>query len=178
MSRPEKHLSGALGIFRQLLLGLAEIHSVGIVHQDLKPGSLLLDRQTGCLKLIDFSLARVSVVAVPVKQSTRPGLIGTLGYVAPEQRVGSVPHTSADLFSAGAILLELSAAVLAPFNSAMERAEAFANLIRNHVPSALINLPYSALVLQLVDIDPAARPTARQALLEFDRVLNNCVPEL
>jgi serine/threonine protein kinase len=105
--------AGALGVVealklaRDLARGLGAAHSVGIVHRDLKPENILLGAQ-GTAKIVDFGLARLVDRADTTELGlTESGvLLGTAGYMAPEQvRVERVDHR-ADFFAVGAVLFE------------------------------------------------------------------------
>src|SRR5262249_51865098 len=105
----------AVEIGAQIAQGLAAAHDRGIVHRDLKPDNVFLTRD-GAVKVLDFGLARHHPGAATenasqsptVSRHTDPGTVmGTVGYMSPEQVRGlSVDHRS-DLFSFGAVLYEL-----------------------------------------------------------------------
>lgn len=168
-----RSVTGALGLFKQLLLGIKDIHAAGIVHRDVKPGNLLLGPD-GSLRIIDFGLARLAVdgpVASDMSSSKRLSLVGTPGYAAPEQDLVSAPHATADLFSAGIVLLELLAAVVAPFTTSMERTMALEDIRMGALPVGLRHLPSASLVLVLATAEPWRRPSAQQALAAVDMLL-------
>jgi serine/threonine protein kinase len=90
-------------IAQQLLRALESIHSLGIVHRDIKPQNIML-RDDGILKILDFGIARPEDETV----ITAPGNIaGTPRYIAPELLGGQEPDARTDLFSVGAVLYEL-----------------------------------------------------------------------
>ena len=103
----------AVDIALEIAAGLAAAHEKGIVHRDLKPENVFL-LGSGQVKVLDFGLARMDPVApegsdVPTMSlSTEPGrVMGTVGYMAPEQVRGKSVDARADIFSFGAVLYEM-----------------------------------------------------------------------
>ena len=103
----------AVEIALEIASGLAAAHDKGIVHRDLKPENVFI-LGSGQVKVLDFGLARMDPVApegadVPtVSLSTEPGrVMGTVGYMAPEQVRGKAVDARADIFSFGAVLYEM-----------------------------------------------------------------------
>ncbi|MGQ0734338.1 MAG: protein kinase domain-containing protein [Acidobacteriota bacterium] len=99
----------------QLARGLAAAHDKGLVHRDLKPENVFLLRD-GQVKILDFGLARQMVaptgagVSQTVAAVTDPGtVLGTVGYMAPEQVRGQAVDGRSDLFALGAVLYEMLA---------------------------------------------------------------------
>lgn len=92
-----------MAVFAQFLRGLAAVHDAGVVHRDIKPGNLMLDR-TGRVRLMDFGLARRE----GQERFTLAGsVIGTPEYMSPEQAQGRTADGRSDLYSAGVILYEM-----------------------------------------------------------------------
>ncbi|MGW1346323.1 serine/threonine-protein kinase [Kribbella sp. NPDC002412] len=91
----------------QLLHGLSAVHAAGVVHRDLKPANLLLDA-TGKgrphLRLSDFGIAGLLDEPRMTRHST---ILGTPGYIAPEQLAGADPDPRQDLYTVGAVAAEL-----------------------------------------------------------------------
>src|SRR5262245_39994671 len=104
----------------QLARGLAAAHERGIIHRDLKPENVFITRD-GHVKILDFGLVTLAGPRVPTAQSgeteptlvpghTEPGrIMGTVGYMAPEQIRGQPGEALSDIFAFGAILYEMLA---------------------------------------------------------------------
>lgn len=94
-----------LRIGLQVARGLQAAHAQGLVHRDVKPANILLERGVDRVMLTDFGLAR----AVDDASLTRTGLIaGTPQYMSPEQARGDTLDTRSDLFSLGSVLYAMS----------------------------------------------------------------------
>lgn len=115
----------ALRLARQIAEALEAAHEKGIVHRDLKPGNVMVTRE-GAVKVLDFGLARTQDVVEPASggvepesatqtkrfpaplSPTIPGVImGTVGYMSPEQARGKPVDKRSDIFSFGCVLFEL-----------------------------------------------------------------------
>ncbi len=100
----------------QLCRGLAAAHARGILHRDLKPENVILTRD-GSLKILDFGLAKLALgpeggEGTALTTETRPGiLMGTVGYLAPEQAWGQAADARSDVFAVGVVLYEMLAGV-------------------------------------------------------------------
>jgi serine/threonine protein kinase/Flp pilus assembly protein TadD len=95
--------STAISIARQICEGLAEAHKYGVVHRDLKPGNIMIDKD-GNVRIMDFGIAR----SIEAKDITETGMIiGTPEYMSPEQVTGEDEDSRSDVYSLGIILYEM-----------------------------------------------------------------------
>lgn len=117
----------------QICDGLSEIHKRGVVHRDLKTTNIMLDEK-GNLRIMDFGLSKSPLVSMKTTLGT---IIGTLGYVAPEQITGGRIDARTDIFSFGVILHELCVNQL-PFVGENEMAVIHA--IFNRTPTPICDL--------------------------------------
>ena len=93
----------AVSIARQVAEGLAEAHRLGVVHRDLKPQNIMIDREGGA-RIMDFGIAR----SVRAKGITGDGvMIGTPEYMSPEQVDGKETEARSDIYSLGVALFEM-----------------------------------------------------------------------
>ncbi|MGE5235073.1 MAG: protein kinase domain-containing protein [Acidobacteriota bacterium] len=119
----DRLLGGALPVCKaveigvQIAQGLAAAHEKGIIHRDLKPGNVFLTRD-GQVKILDFGLAKLTPAqgrdeagkASTVVEATEAGVVlGTVGYMAPEQVRGQNVDHRTDVFALGCVLYEMLA---------------------------------------------------------------------
>jgi serine/threonine protein kinase/predicted ATPase/GTPase SAR1 family protein len=168
-------LARIVGIARQVSEALAVAHAAQIIHRDIKPDNVMV-RPDGYVKLLDFGLARVqpdpfgtgSTFAGHTAAQTEAGLIlGTIGYMAPEQARGEPVTAEADVFSLGVLLYELVTG-RHPFMASSQLGTLHALLWETPEPPALLNhdLPRALdqLILEALQKDQRLRPGASEVM--------------
>lgn len=116
---PRPALEQVRGIVEQVARGLQAFHRMEMLHQDLRPENIMIDR-TGTVKIIDFGSARVAGVDERAGPHERAGILGTLQYTAPEYFVGDPGSELSDLYSLGVIAYQMLSGRL-PYGAAAAR---------------------------------------------------------
>ncbi|MBB4981770.1 serine/threonine protein kinase [Streptomyces nymphaeiformis] len=152
----------AARIGAHVLEALAAAHDVGVLHRDVKPGNILLDR-SGRIVLTDFGIATMEDPGDgSATHLTRSGeIVGSLDFLAPERAQGQDPGPASDVWAVGATLY---AAVegSSPFRRTSTWST-LAAIVTEPLPEPRRSGPLIPVLLRLLDKDPASRPTAREA---------------
>jgi eukaryotic-like serine/threonine-protein kinase len=200
LTRGRSSLRKTFHIAGQLADALAKAHDVGIVHRDLKPENVMLTGE-GHVKIVDFGLAKLTEPVstgsagqpqTSADRSTEGLVLGTVGYMSPEQASGEPADYRADQFAFGAILYELSTGTRA-FHQPTS-AETLSMIIRSEPARARdlmpnLPLPLVWIIERCLSKDPAdryasTRDLARDLQLLGDRtgdlagIANRTVPAL
>jgi predicted ATPase len=160
----------ALGLIRQVAEALAVAHAAQIVHRDIKPENVMV-RPDGYVKLLDFGLARLQPDALAAGQTTgatEAGMIlGTIGYMAPEQARGDATGAEADIFALGVMLYELltgrhpftAASPLGTLHALMWETPEPPSHVTSEIPRAI-----DQLILEMLQKDARLRPGATEVM--------------
>jgi len=168
-------------VVRAVADALQHAHDQGVIHRDLKPGNVMLDR-TGRPIVTDFGLAR-RIVANQESRITQEGqLLGTPAYMSPEQIAGNPDQVSSstDIYALGVVLFELLTSRL-PFQGSVPEVIAGALKIEPPKPSSLradVDPVLESLCLQMLQKKPEHRPASMQNVSErLQQWLDQMTPE-
>lgn len=106
IDHPQPDVEVVRDIIEQIAKGLRAFHRLEMLHQDLRPENILIDR-TGTVKIIDFGSTRVAGLAEISTLMLQPEILGTAQYTAPEYFLGEAGTTRSDLFSLGVIAYQM-----------------------------------------------------------------------
>ena len=151
------YLTHVRDTFRQLAIALSVLHAHGIVHRDIKPSNVMITGD-GRVVLLDFGLA----VGIALEDSLdRKTVVGTPGYMAPEQISASIPTAASDWYGFGVVLFQALTGQM-PFN-ALNRLDVMERQVHGEPPRCSdLNAAAPADLARLADEclrrDPAGRP--------------------
>ena len=120
IDNPKPDLETIRGIAEQIAKGLRAFHRKEMLHQDIRPDNIMIDK-TGTVKIIDFGSTKITGVAETRPAADRSDILGTAQYTAPEYFVGESGTPSSDLFSLGVITYQMLTGRL-PYGAEMAKA--------------------------------------------------------
>src|SRR5689334_17788543 len=140
-------LDEMLGVGIQIAMALETAHAEGIVHRDVKPENIMLRQdkfvRDRFVKVLDFGLAKLTdrdstnadpeAVTIPITETNPGAIMGTSGYMSPEQALGEAIDERTDVFSLGVVLYEMVAG-RPPFQGKTESHTRVSIIDHDHVP--------------------------------------------
>lgn len=158
--------------FKQIMNGIAYLHSLGVAHRDIKPENILLTSD-GTLKIADFGVSHVFRCTLERICHPSQGFVGTEAYIAPEVfEIGqSYWGSQADIWSAGILLQTLWKGGHAWLRADKDSDRNFGGFLRHHPGGTYLHFnnfpaPMRDLLYKMLNPDPYQRPTAQQILKE------------
>ena len=149
----------------QIAQALKSAHDSGIVHRDIKPQNILIDKY-GLCKVTDFGIARVSSNATITYTSS---ILGTVHYISPEQAKGKIVDLKSDLYSLGAVMYEMATGKV-PFDADNSVGIAVMHIQDDPIPPREINPNLSKhlnyIIMKLLKKDPTERFQNATELIE------------
>lgn len=157
------NVAESIDVALQAARGLDAAHRHGIIHRDLKPENILIGHD-GVVRILDFGIARTMTSGPPRQRLTATGvMVGTPGYMAPEQLEGAPGDVRSDLFALGTVLYELVSGTN-PFQGKTASSTAARILTVDPLPLSSLNPlsppPLDAIVSRCLKKDPARRPAS------------------
>jgi serine/threonine protein kinase len=152
---PAPSLETVRGIVEQIAAGVRAFHRLEMLHQDLRPDNIMIDR-AGTVKIIDFGSTRIAGVAEAAAE--RDEVLGTVQYTAPECLAGSESTTRSDLYSIGVVAYQMLTGAL-PYGAAMAQARTASQQRKVRYRPASPPLPVwiDGALRKAVQADPARR---------------------
>lgn len=121
VDNPKPDLETVRRIIEQIAKGLQAFHRMEMLHQDIRPANIMIDK-TGTVKIIDFGSTRVRGVVEAAPSGMRDDILGTAQYTAPEYFLGESGSTRSDIFSLGVIAYQMLTGRL-PFGAEVAKAK-------------------------------------------------------
>jgi serine/threonine protein kinase len=106
VDNPKPGLETVRGIVEQIAMGLRAFHRKEMLHQDIRPDNIMIDK-TGTARIIDFGSTRITGVAEATPSTAREDILGTAQYTAPEYFMGESGSPRSDMFSLGVITYQM-----------------------------------------------------------------------
>ena len=153
VDNPTPSLEEVRSIVDQIAKGLLAFHRQEMIHQDLRPANIMIDK-TGSVKIIDLGAVRVAGISEINTFTDQGDILGTMTYSAPEYFLGEVGTYRSDLFSLGVIVYQMLSGKL-PYGLHVAKA---------NTKSAQRKLKYNSLYTQSSDIPVWVDETLRKAL--------------
>lgn len=135
IDNPKPSLETIRGIIEQVARGLQAFHRMEMLHQDIRPDNIMIDK-TGTVKIIDFGSTRVRGVVEAAPAVNHDDILGTVQYTAPEYFVGENGTSRSDIFSLGVITYQMLTGRL-PYGAEIAKVRTRSQLRKLHYYTAL-----------------------------------------
>ena len=135
IDHPQPDMASVRPIVEQIGKGVLAFHRQEMIHQDLRPDNILIDR-LGTVKIIDFGAVEVAGIRESAGRHGSDDVLGTSQYAAPEYFIGGQGTTRSDVYSLGVIAYQMLTGRL-PYGPNVSRARSSADLNRLNYPSAI-----------------------------------------
>ena len=160
IDHPRPALENVRAIVEQIARGLQAFHRMEMLHQDLRPENIMIDK-TGTVKIIDFGSTSVTGVMEAIPEAADAAILGTAQFTAPEYFLGEHGSPRSDIFSLGSITYQMLTGRL-PYGARMARARTRSRQRKVAYTSALDNhqeIPawIDGVLRKAVHPDPAKR---------------------
>ncbi|MEP4076441.1 protein kinase domain-containing protein [Haloferula sp.] len=174
---PNPGVESVVKITGDIVSGARALHRKDTIHQDLKPGNILLDAD-GVVKIIDYGSCRIGGITEITTPFHRQDALGTIDFSAPEYRLGATPTASVDLFSIAAITYYLLTGGKHPYGERWQRAKTLRDFLTLSYTSATAHNPMvplwmDATLRKALSIQPEHR---HESMSEFVRFLDQPDP--
>ena len=186
LDHPKPDLASMRSIIEQIARGLRSFHRKEMLHQDLRPANIMIDR-TGTVKIIDFGSTRVAGVLEATPTLDGADILGTAQYTAPEYYLGEGGTVGSDIYSLGVIAYQMLTGDL-PYGTAVPGARTRMQQRKLQYVSAVsekreIPLWVDCALRRAVEIDPAKRYETLSEFVEdlkrpSERFLSQTAPPL
>jgi serine/threonine protein phosphatase PrpC/ribosomal protein L39E len=173
IDNPKPSLETTRGIVEQIARGLQAFHRMEMLHQDIRPDNIMIDK-TGTVKIIDFGSTKVKGVIEAAPATNHDDILGTVQYTAPEYFVGESGTSRSDIFSLGVITYQMLTGRL-PYGAEIAKARTKSQQRKLRYDSALddsreIPAWIDVVLKKAVHLDPNKR---YEELSEFTYNLRN-----
>jgi serine/threonine protein kinase/serine/threonine protein phosphatase PrpC len=139
IDHPKPDLEKVRGIVEQIAKGLRAFHRKEMLHQDVRPDNIMIDK-TGTAKIIDFGSTKIAGVAEAMPPDRQNDILGTAQYTAPEYFLGESCSARSDMFSLGVITYQMLTGKL-PYGSQIAKARTRSQFAKLRYNSALDDNP-------------------------------------
>ncbi|MBV8072407.1 MAG: protein kinase [Acidobacteriaceae bacterium] len=166
--------------YEQFCDAIACAHRNGVIHRDLKPENVLVSAgqdEVEKITVLDFGLAKFRSLAQPADTAftTEDGVVGTLGYMSPEQRSGGLVDEKTDVYAMGVIAAELLTNRRPPASGASRK---WVRSVLLWPASNLAGIAITGVLTRCLADAPAQRPSAEELQKQLVPLLSECPPLL